>query len=80
MDLSGKVVGVVVAKLSALKFALVTGDVPQNVNFAINGWVIKAFLDAHGIDYEVGQPRPRLDPADVAEEAHAYTVVVECWK
>jgi hypothetical protein len=36
LDQSGNVVGVVVGKLDALKLAQVLGDIPQNVNFAIN--------------------------------------------
>ena len=35
-DTSGHVVGVVVAKLDALRVAQFTGDVPQNVNFAVH--------------------------------------------
>jgi len=34
-DQSGQIVGVVVSKLDALKVAKVTGDIPQNINFAI---------------------------------------------
>src|SRR4029079_10829288 len=35
MDYSGLVVGIVNAKLNDLAFAKTTGDLPQNVNFAI---------------------------------------------
>ena len=46
--------GVVVGKLDALKIAKLTGDIPQNMNFAIKGGVVRDFLDAHGINYLVG--------------------------
>lgn len=36
LDVSGNVIGVVVGKLDALKVAGATGDIPQNVNFAVN--------------------------------------------
>ena len=36
LDQSGNVIGVVVSKLDTLKIARATGDIPQNVNFAIN--------------------------------------------
>lgn len=49
LDRNGNVVGVVVAKLDALKFASSTGDIPQNVNFAIKASVAELFLDSHGI-------------------------------
>ena len=80
LDLSGNVVGVVVAKLSALKIALVTGDIPQNVNFAISAGIARNFLDAHGIPYETALSEKTLAPADVAAQARKFTVLVECWK
>src|SRR5439155_21695916 len=40
LDQSGNVVGVVVGKLDALRVAQAIGDIPQNVNFAINAAVI----------------------------------------
>ena len=36
LDAAGNVVGVVVAKLDAIRIARSTGDIPQNVNFAIS--------------------------------------------
>ena len=38
LDLAGNVVGVVVAKLDAIKVANLIGDIPQNVNFAVSAW------------------------------------------
>src|SRR5918996_4247419 len=49
LDLEGRVVGVVVGKLDALKVASVTGDIPQNVNFAIKASVVRSFLEASGV-------------------------------
>jgi S1-C subfamily serine protease len=49
LDRYGNVVGVGVMKLDALKFASVTGDIPQNVNFAIKASVAAEFLDGHGV-------------------------------
>ncbi len=57
MDASGKVVGIVVSKLDALRVASLTGDVPQNVNFAIKASVVRAFLEANGVEF----PNHRLD-------------------
>lgn len=51
LDSSGGVVGVVVAKLDAVRVFAATGDIPQNVNFAINGELITAFLDRAGVAY-----------------------------
>jgi hypothetical protein len=80
LDLAGNVVGVVVAKLDAIKVANLTGDIPQNVNFAVSAWSARAFLDAYNVPYEIAPSKPRLTPADVAERARQFTVLVECWK
>ncbi|MBI5522820.1 MAG: trypsin-like peptidase domain-containing protein [Desulfarculus sp.] len=79
LDEAGQVVGVVVGKLDAAKVAKAFGDAPQNVNFAISGAVAQEFLRSHGVD-----PRPApaaaspLSPADIAEKAASYVVLLEC--
>jgi S1-C subfamily serine protease len=78
LDMSGNVVGVVVAKLDALKVAEVTGDIPQNVNFAINASVARIFLDAQSVDYETAASEEVLSVSQVAERARRSTVLVEC--
>lgn len=82
LDGKGQVVGVVVQKLDAVKVAKLTGDVPQNVNFAINASTTRAFLDSNQIQYITGGWWGfwQKDLTDIAEDARAYTVVVECWK
>ena len=45
----GSVVGVVVSKLDAMAIAELTGDIPQNVNFAVRGELAKLFLVQNGI-------------------------------
>ena len=80
LDAAGNVVGVVVAKLDAIKIARSTGDIPQNVNFAVSAGTARAFLDAEGIPYETAPSDPALEPAEVAAAARKFTVSVECWK
>ncbi len=82
LDDKGQVVGVVVQKLDAVKVAKLTGDVPQNVNFAINESTARAFLDSNQVQYKTGHwwNIGQKDLADIAEDARTYTVVVECWK
>jgi S1-C subfamily serine protease len=41
LDMSGNVVGVVVGKLDAVKIARATGDIPQDVNFALHASVAR---------------------------------------
>ncbi|MBS0151002.1 MAG: trypsin-like peptidase domain-containing protein [Nitrospira sp.] len=52
LDHAGQIVGVVVSKLDAVRVAKATDDIPQNISFAINGTVAKAFLDANGVEYK----------------------------
>lgn len=82
LDSKGQVVGVVVQKLNAVKVAKLTGDVPQNVNFAINESTTRAFLVSNQVQYITGGWWSfwQKDLTDIAEDARAYTVVVECWK
>ena len=77
-DRSGHVVGVIVAKLDALQVAELTGDIPQNVNFAIKARVARAFLASNGIEVQTAPASERLDAADIAELGRAVTVAVEC--
>jgi hypothetical protein len=86
LDLEGRVVGVVVGALDAVKVASVTGDIPQNVNFAIKASVVRSFLDASGVAVArrdlLAEPAYPItfSPAVVAADAKAFTVMVECWK
>ena len=80
LDLAGNIVGVVVSKLNAVKLAELTGDIPQNVNFAINTDAVRAFLDAQGFPYDTANSDKQLPPADVADLARKFTVLIECWK
>lgn len=60
LDHAGQIVGVIVGKLDALRLAQTTGDIPQNINFAINATVAKAFLDAKGVEYDMGASTKKM--------------------
>jgi uncharacterized protein len=80
LDRHGNVVGVVVAKLDALKVASATGDIPQNVNFAIKASVAQAFLDAHNVQrgFEDIAPNETLSTPGVAKAAQGIVAQVIC--
>ncbi|MPZ45282.1 MAG: hypothetical protein GEV05_18185 [Betaproteobacteria bacterium] len=81
LDQRGQVIGVVVSKLNALRIAAATGDVPQNINFAINGGVVRSFLEANGVQLETAASAPAPETTtDIAEQAKQYTVLLECWR
>src|SRR5262249_35746470 len=43
-------------RLDSIKVATILGDIPQNVNFAINASVARSFLDANGVAYTTAAP------------------------
>jgi S1-C subfamily serine protease len=69
LDPSGHVIGVMVAKLDAIKVAEAIGDIPQNVNFALKGELAQAFLRVQGVRFEAALPGAESKPADIAERA-----------
>jgi S1-C subfamily serine protease len=79
-DASGNVVGIVVTKLNAKIVAEETGDIPQNVNFAIKSAVARHFLDAQGIRYATAPSSDRRSNADVGDIGRGVVVMVECMK
>lgn len=48
----GEVVGIVTSKLDALQMAKATGDLPQNVNYAIKGRYLQGLLDDLGVAWQ----------------------------
>lgn len=55
IDSTGNLIGVVSRKIDALVVAKATGDIPQNINFAIKSDVLKAFMDVNDIAYSKGE-------------------------
>lgn len=78
LDRAGNVVGIVQSKLNALKTAELTGDIPQNVNFAIKGQVAVDFLDWVGFRYETAESSQTLSVSDVGDKAAQFTLLIEC--
>ena len=79
-DASGQLVGVVVTKLNARIVAEETGDIPQNVNFAVKATVLQDFLDGAKIDYRVGTSRTERSNADIGDIGREVTVMVQCFR
>ena len=77
-DSSGNVVGVVSAKLDALRMVKATGDIPQNVNFAIKTGALRDFLDNSAVPYQTTEPSGESKTADIASAARAYTMLISC--
>lgn len=75
---SGDVVGVVAAKLNALKFARATGNIPENINFAIKTGALRDFLDNSVVPYQLSDTKIELKTADIARSARAFTFLISC--
>lgn len=80
VDLAGNVVGVITSKLDAVAVAEATGDIPQNINFAIKALVARSFLDANDVEYALAPSDTLLPPADAAELARRFTVLIACYE
>jgi len=77
-DFSGNVVGVVKSKLNVLRMAVVTGDFPQNVNFALKATVATSFLESNRISYIAASSMTPIAPADLADHSRSVSVFIEC--
>ncbi len=75
---NGAVCGVIVATLNALKLALATGALPQNVNFAISSTRLSQFLSDKGVPWTAVEEQKKLSAIEIAEQAKEYTVMVLC--
>jgi S1-C subfamily serine protease len=75
---SGEVVGVVAAKLNALKFVKATGNIPENINFAIKTGALRDFLDNSVVSYQTADSKTDVKTADIARRARAFTLLISC--
>jgi S1-C subfamily serine protease len=80
LDQSGNVLGIISSQLDALRIAEAIGKIPQNINFAIKASVVRAFLDANGVEYRTASSIAKLDSTVIADQARKFTFAVECWK
>ena len=78
LDLRGHVVGVIVSKLNAQRVAQATGDIPQNVNFAVKHTEAMDFMREHGVQPLLQEGGALRTAAEVGEVAHASTVFLRC--
>ncbi len=82
LDKKGNVIGIILDYRRIMK---ITGQNSHNVNFAVNGQTIKAFLDTDKVPYKTGGGffsffSREKNNAKIARQARKRTVIVECWK
>jgi S1-C subfamily serine protease len=78
LDTRGTIVGVVAEKLNALKVAKATGQIPENINFAIKTGALRDFLDNSVVLYQTSEPASEMKTAEIASAARAYTMLITC--
>ena len=78
LDEGGNVIGVITAKLDAVTIARRTGDIPQNVNFAVKVQGLERFLQDATVIYETRVTDRQLAVADIAEAVKRAAVRLEC--
>ena len=78
LDEGGNVIGVITAKLDAVAIAKRTGDIPQNVNFAVNGQRLERFLQDTRVAYEKRVTDRQIAVADIADIVKRAAVRLEC--
>lgn len=77
-DNSGQIVGVVTGKLPNLRIAAATGNIPENINFAIKTGALRDFLDNSVVPYQTAEPKGELKTTEIAGNARAYTMLISC--
>ena len=80
LDQSGRVTGVVTAKLNARAVEKRTGDLPQNIGFAVQGEIAQLFLERNQVAFERDAGGEKLENTEVAAIGRAVTVLVACRK
>jgi hypothetical protein len=78
LDSHGNVVGIVTAKLNAVLALAATGDIPQNVNFALRSAGLHAFLQSHGIDPIAPSLVKNFEAPELAARAVSFSVAITC--
>jgi Trypsin-like peptidase domain len=78
LDSKGQVVGMVAAKINALKFVKATGEIPENINFAIKPGALRDFLDNSVVPYQTTDAKADLGTADIAKNARDFTFLISC--
>jgi S1-C subfamily serine protease len=77
-DGNGNIVGVVIAQLNKLKFAKMTGSMPENVNFGIKASTVRQFLKTSGLPTKWSRRSKPMTTKELAKIAKSQTVMVMC--
>jgi hypothetical protein len=73
-------VGVVTAKINTVAVYQRTGEVVDDVGFAIGNRTVFDFLAANRITFEPATPQASLSSDGLLQRAHEFVRQVGCWK
>jgi len=76
LDDCGNAIGMVAGKLDALQLAKTTGDIPQNVNFALQQSLVVNFLRINGVEPTLASCQQKRSPSDTAAKLQGAVVQI----
>lgn len=76
-DVNGNLIGIITSKLDALRTASITGDIPQNINFAVKSYLLANILDTKNIQYKI-VTNSKNATGDKIEQMTNTTVFIIC--
>ena len=79
LDDEGAVLGIVRAKIDTVATFRATGNVVDDIGFAISNATILTFLRSHDIAFEPAERQASLSPEQLLQEAHAFVRQIGCW-
>ena len=80
VDQYGLVVGVVDAKIDAVKTYRETGVLPPDIGIGVSLPTVLRFLQTNGIQYQYAHNGPVLTAAQILAAAQPYIARINCWK
>lgn len=78
LDAAGNVIGMMTAKYESIRATELGGDLPRNLNFALNAAIMRAFLEVGGVTCESAQSNLKLDASALGDLAKGATVLIVC--
>ena len=78
IDAAGHVIGVIVGKLDATAVSRSTGDIPQNVNFAVSLQALVDFLGRNRVAFRTTERSAPMETVQIADAARAFTHRIVC--
>ena len=77
-DQKGNIIGVVISQLNKVKFAKMSGSLPENVNFGIKASTVRQFLTSSGLPKKWSDESKSMSTKHLAKIAKRQTVMVVC--